>query len=129
MSIASWILFIGALVFAGFGLYCLKKDSELFKTVVKTMMKAFKALEDLEIKKKQFSQERRQQEVERRITEDRRAQLKAQRYRVKLIHKLKMQARTRCAANRVMKVHPYAPEATLEWLAATELEKLLGVKA
>jgi hypothetical protein len=45
---------------------------------------------------------------------------------LKLVDRLRMQARTRCAANRMMHVEPRDPENTLEWEAAATIERLIS---
>jgi hypothetical protein len=68
----------------------------------------------------------------RRIEQERRARLKAGNRkedkavilpRLQLIEALRMQARTRRAANAMMRVEPTTLEAFLEWQAADMLEK------
>lgn len=43
-----------------------------------------------------------------------------------LVDRLRMQARTRVAANRTMRVEPLDPARTVEWQAADQLERLIG---
>ena len=51
----------------------------------------------------------------------------AERY-VSLIDELKMQARTRAAANGIMRCEPSKAEKTVEWKAALVLCELLGIE-
>jgi hypothetical protein len=62
----------------------------------------------------------RRKAVSRRRTPDRRS---IDKERKTLIDALRMQARTRAAANRVSRVEPSDPKQTLEWKAADYLER------
>jgi len=61
--------------------------------------------------------------LSRRIAKDRRYARKKSAELI--IDELRMQARTRASANRVMRVEPGDPTRMVEWRAADELEKII----